>query len=353
MYPLDRSGTGDYPHHSLSCNVVNSAQMLIIGGTFPLSTDCDASEQWGAHNLDLGKQNDKHSPWELYSPQKTSYVVPEEVLSVIGGAPTGGATKTAPINGFSNNDLRVLMPRKASVAVRTPTRNVTPGGPTGPSLSTGAIIGIAVGGGIALIAALILCFCLIRRHRRHKYPNSSSAPSHSHQGSHAGLGPHQAAWSPNSSHYTPSSPFPTHSPFLNRPQTVPPYAGPPVELPVGSNQFPTGFGGQGGYFSENPGPGGHDASKYDAQGNAWVAQVSMVQTPPGHRRTQSSHSASPLHDNIAPVPPVAGYQYQQYNSPVGDRTSPAPPTAPQELDPHSGVDEREGRSPRHQTYYHP
>ena len=33
-------GTGQYPHHSLSCNIISGAQMIIIGGTFPLTTQC-------------------------------------------------------------------------------------------------------------------------------------------------------------------------------------------------------------------------------------------------------------------------------------------------------------------------
>ena len=44
MYPLDRPAnkTGDYPHHSLTCSVVaGGSQMLIIGGTFPSTDDCD------------------------------------------------------------------------------------------------------------------------------------------------------------------------------------------------------------------------------------------------------------------------------------------------------------------------
>ncbi|AEO57748.1 hypothetical protein MYCTH_94025 [Thermothelomyces thermophilus ATCC 42464] len=88
------------------------------------------------------------------------------------------ATNTAPADGFSNPDLRVLMTRKASIATRTPTRAVSsatgvPGANDDP-LSAGAIAGIAVGGAVALLALLASLFLLIRRCRRHKYGTTTT-----------------------------------------------------------------------------------------------------------------------------------------------------------------------------------
>ncbi|KUI60774.1 hypothetical protein VP1G_07971 [Cytospora mali] len=144
LYPNDGNITGQYPHHSLTCNVINRSQMLIIGGTFPLSDDCDAAPQWGTHNLVLGQQPDADAnPWELFSPNLTTYAVPDAIISVVGGQPTGGATNTAPAAGFDNTDLKVLMTKTASVAARTPTRAIP-----------GAIAGISIGSAVALIAAL-------------------------------------------------------------------------------------------------------------------------------------------------------------------------------------------------------
>ncbi len=77
------SGTGK-PHHSLTCNVVNSGQMLIVGGSFPLSSDCDSPSTWGTHNVDLGKQSG--NIWNDYEVTITSYVVPPEIISVVGGS---------------------------------------------------------------------------------------------------------------------------------------------------------------------------------------------------------------------------------------------------------------------------
>jgi hypothetical protein len=58
--------------------------MLIIGGTFPLSDTCDSPTQWGTHNVDLGKVSGHM--WQTYLKNETSYVVPPEVISVVGGS---------------------------------------------------------------------------------------------------------------------------------------------------------------------------------------------------------------------------------------------------------------------------
>ncbi len=57
-----------------------SSAVLIIGGTFPLSQACDSPSTWGTHNLDLAKK------WNPYEVNITSYVVPPEVISVVGGS---------------------------------------------------------------------------------------------------------------------------------------------------------------------------------------------------------------------------------------------------------------------------
>jgi hypothetical protein len=44
-YPTS-PGTGS-PHNSLTCNVIDNAQMLVIGGTFPDSDACDATDCLG------------------------------------------------------------------------------------------------------------------------------------------------------------------------------------------------------------------------------------------------------------------------------------------------------------------
>ncbi|KAI0013699.1 hypothetical protein F4779DRAFT_613432 [Xylariaceae sp. FL0662B] len=154
------------PHNTLSCNVVSGAQMIIIGGTFPLDdTTCDVPDQWGSHNLNLGKQNADGALWYLFDPGLKSYIVPEEITAVVGGGPQGGATKTAPDGGWQQRDLGVYVGRKFTAAERAPTRAVTD--PSDSStLSGGAIAGIVIGCVVALIGFLVGCWWFVRRHRQ-------------------------------------------------------------------------------------------------------------------------------------------------------------------------------------------
>lgn len=67
MYP--NTTIEQYPHNSLSCNVIDGAQMIIIGGSFPLDDDtCDAQPQFGTHALDMGEQNKDTSPVRKIEP---------------------------------------------------------------------------------------------------------------------------------------------------------------------------------------------------------------------------------------------------------------------------------------------
>src|SRR5437667_12797838 len=81
IYPLDSNGTGDWPHHSLSCNVISGSQMLIIGGTFPKHNICDSETVWGVHNLQMSKQNQNKAFWAAFDSNSTSYTVPEEIIA--------------------------------------------------------------------------------------------------------------------------------------------------------------------------------------------------------------------------------------------------------------------------------
>ncbi|EFX04685.1 hypothetical protein CMQ_1613 [Grosmannia clavigera kw1407] len=175
LYPTDGNYTGSYPHHSLSCNVVSGAQMLIIGGSFPLTDDCDAASQWGTHNVDLTESRPPNRAlWQLFDPNETVYNVPSPVLSAIGGAGSGGATVTAPAAGWDSPDLAVLLTRTASVAVRTATRAITSStstavGHSGNSspLSKGAIAGVAIGAAVAVVLLGSSCWwVLLQRYRR-------------------------------------------------------------------------------------------------------------------------------------------------------------------------------------------
>ncbi|TVY65699.1 Kelch repeat-containing protein, partial [Lachnellula suecica] len=167
------AGSG-HPHHSLTCNVVGG-QMLIIGGTFPMTDECDSVNTWGVHNLDMGKVSGHQ--WNIYQTNITTYVVPPDVISVVGGSSLGGATASAPVNGFQNGDLGVYFTQKASIAARTATRALpaaTQSSTTKPSatpaaikITGAAVAGIAVGGAI-FVSSLVLGACFLIRQKRRK-----------------------------------------------------------------------------------------------------------------------------------------------------------------------------------------
>ncbi|KAH6953724.1 hypothetical protein BKA56DRAFT_663646 [Ilyonectria sp. MPI-CAGE-AT-0026] len=213
-YPTYRNGTGQFPKSMMSCNVVDNAQMLVIGGTYSnASADtCDVPPIQGTHNMNLGEQNPNHAIWAAYQPNLTTYAVPTDIRTVVGGRNSGGATKTAPTSGFDAPDLSVLMTRKAGSATRTATRKTDLATTTAPpppptqsstsssSLSAGAIAGIAVGGSAALILALLGCSFLIYRRRKYYSHSRGVAPppvggmSMTYQQDSAGLGPEQGDW---------------------------------------------------------------------------------------------------------------------------------------------------------------
>jgi hypothetical protein len=84
---------------------MNPDQMMVIGGWFPNASfvDCDAPVAQGQHNMILGSNTGKeeNAIWDKYDPKLSTYVVPKEVIAVIGGGPTGGATVTSPATWVS------------------------------------------------------------------------------------------------------------------------------------------------------------------------------------------------------------------------------------------------------------
>ncbi|KAJ9642294.1 hypothetical protein H2199_004674 [Coniosporium tulheliwenetii] len=176
-YPTE-AGEGN-PHGMLSCNVVEGAQMLIIGGHFVQHERCDAMNIWGTHNLNLGKTGPEGAKWEAYYPNITEYRVPSEIIAKIGGRPDGGATVTEPTNGWGHRDLPVYFSRKEPIFdARTPTRPIP--GPTttsnstaatGSKSNTAAIAGGAAGGGVALILLLALVLYCLHRKKKSKKPS--------------------------------------------------------------------------------------------------------------------------------------------------------------------------------------
>ncbi|CRK38185.1 hypothetical protein BN1708_007654, partial [Verticillium longisporum] len=153
---------------------------------------------------------------------------------------------------------------------------------------------------------------------------------------------------------------------LSRPQTVPPYVGPPVELPsdTGQRQY------QSGYFAEQASPQhqhvqtsmpAHEVNGLPKADVAWVPHVSMAQVSPGHQRSATTTGVSPMHSpGLQPGQQQhLQQQYQQQQQQQRQQYSPATPGSEQSLsnglprDSNSAWSEGDGgMSPRHETYYH-
>lgn len=111
------------------------------------------------------------------------------------------------------NTCSVVAPNPTPVATMAPDTSTSG---SGSKLSTGAIIGIAVGGGVALFAVALLAFFLIRRHRKHAAPTAQPAMVVASQQPFAPLSP----LSPVSGKDLPTLPPPLTSPY---PPSAPPY----------------------------------------------------------------------------------------------------------------------------------
>jgi hypothetical protein len=171
-WPTD--ATQAYPHGGCSANVVNKDQMIVMGGWFTDSDQCDSQASQGQHNMNLGYNGPSNVLWDKYDPKVSKYFVPTPVVSAIGGGPTGGATATKPAS-WANSDLAVYFDRVATFSARAATRTI-PSGTANPSstgnskkTNIGAIAGGVVGGLVVLIIILsLILFCLSRRKKRRK-----------------------------------------------------------------------------------------------------------------------------------------------------------------------------------------
>jgi len=73
------------PHHSLTCNIINGTQMIVMGGTFPNSSMCDIPTTYGQHNVDLGRLNTMGDLWQGFRNDNPPYLVPPEIVEIVGG----------------------------------------------------------------------------------------------------------------------------------------------------------------------------------------------------------------------------------------------------------------------------
>jgi hypothetical protein len=84
LYPSDTLYT-EYGHHSMTCDIVNGTQMIVMGGSFPDSTVCDAPVVQAQHSADLGKINEQGDLWINFNQDNPPYRLPNDLTSIIGG----------------------------------------------------------------------------------------------------------------------------------------------------------------------------------------------------------------------------------------------------------------------------
>ncbi|KAF2190559.1 hypothetical protein K469DRAFT_733284 [Zopfia rhizophila CBS 207.26] len=342
FWPRTEDNAGaTFPHHSLSCDVVENSQMIIMGGHFPnLTRDCDVPTIYGQHGLDLGKSNAKGAKWAEFNPKLTTYQVPVEIARTIGGGPTGGATVLAPTAGWGERDLSVQFERAYTPTTRAPTRHIPSETAPAPPPSTPpkssnkkAIIGGAVGGalgGLLLVALIVGCLFLYRR-KKNKSEKSPRPPSELPSQSivdpkSPALSTQQASYhTPSVSQFTPQGSPPLHSDrHFSQYSAVPEYPGPPgapnqtvyaAPQPSTHNRSPSEQSqhGYGHPLGSSPitHPSPHHSHQSPQSPTAAAQEMPIVRSPPGfHQQPQpqslNAQVIDPYYANHPPSPPAVG-----------------------------------------------
>lgn len=166
---------GGYVGQDLSCDspgiYVFNASSLTWGTQFTSLSGPPTTNNQGAANGGLGDSN----PFSQQLAQKGTnssaglegsygYQVPAAVISVIGGAPTGGATVTAPVQSATSGPLATGKPQTYTVAGPSGsivTETATPNGGGGANNgynSHGTNVGAIVGGVLAGVFFLLACY---------------------------------------------------------------------------------------------------------------------------------------------------------------------------------------------------
>lgn len=101
-----------------------------MGGSFTNTTSCDVPTIYGMHNMDLGKQNPVNQNWAKFNPNLTSYKLPTEIISVIGGSyvflPSLPSNITSTPSSFSLMLESLLIANTIPVLQAAPTSNPPP-----------------------------------------------------------------------------------------------------------------------------------------------------------------------------------------------------------------------------------
>jgi hypothetical protein len=109
---------------------------------------------------------------------KNAYAVPKVLYNVIGGSEQGGATRTAPIAGFETPGMAALFQRSNPTGTTSSpgSPNNTGSGQVRKKLNVGAIAGGVIGGLAVLGIILLGVLWLLKRKRKQRTADTTSAP---------------------------------------------------------------------------------------------------------------------------------------------------------------------------------
>ncbi|KAJ8109048.1 hypothetical protein OPT61_g7738 [Boeremia exigua] len=174
-----------------TCNVIQNAKMLVMGGqnVNPEKSDCDYPVARGQHGLLLGHESiEENALWHGLQLDTPKYRVPGNITAVIGGGTEGNAAVKAPAEGWQTSDLGVYFQTSYTTVTRSATRPlpssssalVSPPSQPASKSNTGAIAGGVVGGVVALAGVIALAWFCLRRRRKQKQstsPTTDVAPT--------------------------------------------------------------------------------------------------------------------------------------------------------------------------------
>ncbi|KAJ9607384.1 hypothetical protein H2200_008457 [Cladophialophora chaetospira] len=181
--------TGQDARWSVTCHFVPPRQMITIGGggkSSNISSDCD----WETKSLavlDLSTIG-----WgSVFDATPPDYEVPDDVVKIIGGGPSGNATKLQPDGGWGETGLDALFTIRQASTTAPPANNTTTPVVVAENksngISGGAIAGIAIGAAALVLFVAGAIFFWLRRRRatrgqqnlRPDIPEKDSLPSYS------------------------------------------------------------------------------------------------------------------------------------------------------------------------------
>ncbi|KKY36942.1 putative kelch domain-containing protein [Diaporthe ampelina] len=182
--PVSQGGSGSsipYARAGHTCTL-RDGQMIVAGGFNTTVTSCDnpgiyvfnaSSFEWGTSFRALAPSSDANSADNSVMAASYGYVVPEEVISVVGGGPSGSATITQPAASATGGPFATGKPPVFTITASGSTATIT--SPPDPSSSgdsspanQGGLIAAIVVACLAGLAAGYLGYCawLYRRQVR-------------------------------------------------------------------------------------------------------------------------------------------------------------------------------------------